>query len=76
MNSFQNHPNFILKAQENKSLNTSFRKRYQNISEDYKTFMRTFSSLANTADTTWFNSTIDFNETNSDSAFKWNEFEL
>ena len=32
--------------------------------------------LTNQSDTTWFNRIADFNETNDENDFKWNEFEI
>lgn len=76
MNPFDQHPNFILRQSNNENLNAAFRTRYPLLPADYEDFLHSFSVLANTSDTTWFNSITDFNETYPDSAFKWNEFEL
>ncbi|MDM1298319.1 SMI1/KNR4 family protein [Empedobacter falsenii] len=76
MNPFQGHLSFILRQSNNDKLNSAFRIRYPLLPTDYEDFLHSFSVLTNTSDTTWFNSIIDFNETNSDSGFKWNEFEL
>lgn len=76
MNPFIEHPNFIFRQSNNEQLNDKFRLRYPILPADYEDFLHSFSFLSNTSDTTWFNSIADFNETDAESAFKWNEFEL
>lgn len=76
MHPFDQHPNFVLRTSNNEALNTAFRSRYPTLPLDYERFLHTFSLLNNISDTTWFNSIADFNETYTESDFKWNEFEL
>lgn len=60
---------------ERKELSSDFLNRYSNIPADYKEFLQQFQIIANESDNVWFNSIEDFNG-ESDSAFRWNEFEL
>lgn len=76
MNLLSLHTNFIVKDPSNESLNKKFRIRYPHLPDDYVYFLNTFSLLRNSSDTTWFNSISDFNGTNDESGFSWNEFEI
>lgn len=76
MNPLQHHPNFKIDQNDYEELNPSFKLRYPHIPKSYLIFLTTFSLATNSSDTTWFNSISDFNETNEESDFKWNEFEL
>src|SRR5215469_7189507 len=49
--------------------------RYENIPEEYLRFLRKTALLATPDETGWFNCRPDF-EGASDSAFRWNEFEI
>lgn len=60
---------------ERKELSQDFRVRYPNLPADYMEFLQQFLTITNESDTAWFNSIEDFNG-ESDSAFRWNEFEL
>lgn len=76
MNALSTSPDFFIKDDVNESLNKEFHLRYPHVPDDYLTFLNTFSLLTNLSDTTWFNSISDFNGTNDESAFSWNEFEI
>ena len=76
MNLLQENSNFNIKPNKNEELNVQFTSRYPRIPSDYFTFLNSFSLLMNHSETTWFNSISDFNETNTESDFKWNEFEI
>ncbi|MGN7864076.1 hypothetical protein [Chryseobacterium sp. 22458] len=76
MNVLSTSPDFFIKDDVNESLNKEFHLRYPHVPDDYLTFLNTFSLLTNLSDTTWFNSISDFNGTNDESAFSWNEFEI
>ncbi|MCA5005230.1 SMI1/KNR4 family protein [Sphingobacterium bovistauri] len=76
MNPLKENSNFIIKSNTNEDLNAEFTSRYPRIPSEYLAFIKSFSSLINASETTWFNSISDFNETNEESDFKWNEFEL
>lgn len=67
---------FILEHNEMETLNESFLQIFTSIPNDYINFLNQFLLLINQNETTWFNSISDFNETNNESEFKWNEFEL
>ncbi|MDF4202095.1 SMI1/KNR4 family protein [Maribacter sp. SA7] len=53
----------------------SLLKRYNNLPIEYLTFLKNFEEITNEDDTAWFNLIKEFNG-NSESEFKWNEFEL
>ena len=76
MNLLQENSNFNIKPNKGEELNVQFTSRYPRIPSDYFTFLNSFSLLMNHSETTWFNSISDFNETNTESDFKWNEFEI
>ena len=76
MNPLQKNSNFNIKPNKNEELNVQFTSRYPRIPSDYFTFLNSFSLLMNHSETTWFNSISDFNQTNTESDFKWNEFEI
>lgn len=76
MNPLQENSNFNIKPNKGEELNVQFTSRYPRIPSDYFTFLNSFSLLMNHSETTWFNSISDFNETNTESDFKWNEFEI
>ncbi|WP_312303707.1 hypothetical protein [Chryseobacterium sp.] len=76
MNALSTSPDFFIKDDVNESLHKEFHLRYPHVPDDYLTFLDTFSLLTNLSDTTWFNSISDFNGTNDESAFSWNEFEI
>ena len=76
MNPLQKNSNFNIKPNKGEELNAQFTSRYPRIPSDYFTFLNSFSLLMNHSETTWFNSISDFNETNTESDFKWNEFEI
>ena len=76
MNPLQKNSNFNIKPNKGEELNVQFTSRYPCIPSDYFTFLNSFSLLMNHSETTWFNSISDFNETNTESDFKWNEFEI
>jgi hypothetical protein len=56
-------------------LREPFRSRYPRIPEEYLAFMKKVASCVNPANTVWFLCEADYNG-ESDSAFRWNEFEL
>ncbi|WP_285815477.1 SMI1/KNR4 family protein [Phocaeicola sartorii] len=59
---------------ERKELSSDFLNRYSNLPADYLEFLQRFQIIANESDNVWFNSIEDFNG-ESDSSFRWNEFE-
>lgn len=67
---------FRLEQNETETFKETFLQRFTSIPNDYRNFLNQFSLLVNKNETTWFNSISDFNETNNESEFKWNEFEL
>lgn len=75
MNHLFSLTDFMVKPFDGNSLNVQFLNRYPTIPIEYLKFLASFSLLTNLSDTTWFNSISDFNETNTESDFKWNEFE-
>lgn len=76
MNVLSKDLHFITKDSDHETLNKKFKTRYSNLPDDYLAFLKTYSLLTNHSDTTWFNSITDFNETNDENDFKWNEFEI
>lgn len=76
MNLLSQHLHFITKKSDHETLNKRFQTRYSHLPDDYLAFLKTYSLLTNQSDTTWFNSIADFNETNDENDFKWNEFEI
>ncbi|QXZ11069.1 hypothetical protein KUF54_07760 [Comamonas sp. Y33R10-2] len=50
--------------------------RYPQIPPEYLDFLQRFVKLKTPDETTWFNSTQDFNGDTLTSEFAWNEFEL
>jgi hypothetical protein len=76
MNVLSEYLHFITNDSDHETLNKSFQTRYSHLPDDYLAFLKTYSLLTNKSDTTWFNSIRDFNETNDENAFKWNEFEI
>lgn len=76
MNVLSEYLHFITKDSDHETLNKRFQTRYSNLPDDYLAFLKTYSLLTNHSDTTWFNSITDFNETNEENDFKWNEFEI
>lgn len=76
MNLLSQHLQFITKKSDHETLNKRFQTRYSHLPDDYLAFLKTYSLLTNQSDTTWFNSIADFNETNDENDFKWNEFEI
>ena len=76
MNALSKDLHFITKDSDHETLNKRFQTRYSHLPDDYLAFLKTYSLLTNQSDTTWFNSIADFNETNDENDFKWNEFEI
>jgi hypothetical protein len=65
----------VIRRETPKELPAELLKRYENIPFEYLTFLKQFEQITNKGDTAWFNSIEDFNgETDTD--FKWNDFEL
>lgn len=60
---------------ERKELSSDFRNRYSNLPADYLEFLQQFQTITNENENVWFNSIEDFNG-DSDSEFRWNEFEM
>lgn len=60
---------------ERKELSSDFRNRYSNLPADYLEFLQQFQTITNESENVWFNSIEDFNG-DSDSEFRWNEFEM
>ena len=60
---------------ERKELSPDFLNRYSNLPADYQEFLQRFQIITNESDNVWFNSIEDFNG-ETDSGFRWNEFEL
>lgn len=67
---------FIVTRREiSKELPAELLERYENIPFEYLNFLQQFAQITNQENTAWFNSIEDFNgETDTD--FKWNDFEL
>ena len=65
----------VIRRKIPKELPAELLKRYKNIPPDYLTFLSQFEQITNQKDTSWFNSIEDFNG-ESDTDFKWNDFEL
>mgnify|MGYP000134511373 CR=1 FL=1 len=60
---------------ERKELSSDLQNRYSELPADYQEFLQRFQTITNESDNVWFNSIEDFNG-ESDSGFRWNEFEL
>ena len=60
---------------ERKDLSSDLQNRYSELPADYQEFLQRFQTITNESDNVWFNSIEDFNG-ESDSRFRWNEFEL
>ena len=60
---------------ERKELSPDFLNRYSNLPADYLEFLQQFQVITNECENVWFNSIEDFNG-DSNSEFRWNEFEL
>lgn len=60
---------------ERKELSSDLQNRYSELPADYQEFLQRFQTITNGNDNVWFNSIEDFNG-ESDSGFRWNEFEL
>lgn len=65
----------VTERSERKELLSDFRDRYSNLPSDYQEFLQQFQTITNKSDNVWFNSIEDFNG-ESDSGFRWNEFEV
>jgi hypothetical protein len=65
----------VLRREIPKDLPAAILERYKNIPPEYLTFLQQFTLITNREDTSWFNSIEDFNG-ESDTDFKWNDFEL
>jgi len=76
MNGLSHHLHLITRDSEHEALGKRFQARYPRLPDDYAAFLKTYSLLTNQSDTTWFNSISDFNGTNVENDFKWNEFEI
>ena len=65
----------VIRRETPKELPAEISKRYANIPFEYLTFLKQFEQITNQNDTSWFISIEDFRgETDTD--FKWNDFEL
>lgn len=64
----------VTKREVATTLSPEFLQRYGNLPADYLQFLQEFSLLTNRDENAWFISIDDFND-QSDSAFRWNEFE-
>lgn len=60
---------------ERKELSSDLQNRYSELPAEYQEFLQRFQTITNESDNVWFNSIEDFNG-ESDSGFRWNEFEL
>ena len=60
---------------ETNELSSDFLQRYNNQPADYLKFLDKFQLITNKDDNAWFNSIEDFNG-ESDSEFRWNEYEM
>lgn len=60
---------------ETNELSSDFLQRYNNLPTDYLKFLDKFQLITNKDDNAWFNSIEDFNG-ESDSEFRWNEYEM
>lgn len=60
---------------ETNELSSDFLQRYNNLPADYLKFLDKFQLITNKDDNAWFNSIEDFNG-ESDSEFRWNEYEM
>ena len=60
---------------EANELSSDFLQRYNTLPTDYLKFLNEFQLITNKDDNAWFNSIEDFNG-ESDSGFRWNEFEM
>ena len=56
-------------------ISLGFLERYPNAPSDYLNFLKSFTNISTTSDTSWFNSIDDFDK-KSDNEFTWNAFEL
>lgn len=67
---------FVIKRRTKiKKLSPFFLQRYSNLPADYLKFLNEFQLITNEDDNAWFNSIEDFNG-ETDSGFRWNEFEI
>lgn len=60
---------------EANELSSDFLQRYNNLPANYLKFLNEFQLITNKDDNAWFNSIEDFNG-ESDSGFRWNEYEM
>lgn len=65
----------VIRRKTPKDLPTVLTDRYKNIPTEYLKLLQQFEQITNQGDSAWFNSIEDFND-ESDSDFKWNDFEL
>lgn len=72
---FKNRGFVVEERTEANELSSDFLQRYNNLPADYLKFLDEFQLITNKDDNAWFNSIEDFNE-ESDSEFRWNEYEI
>lgn len=65
----------VQERKEANELSSDFLQRYNNLPTDYLKFLNEFQLITNKDDNAWFNSIEDFNG-ESDSGFRWNEYEM
>jgi len=66
---------FIVGTNQSDKLSQAISDRYPNLPKNYMDFLSEFKTCVTQDEKSWFNTIDDFNGT-TDSAFRWNEFEI